>query len=72
MTRQEFIDELIRRFTDSVTKGMPDFSEIQSTDDPNVFICVKEGDYYFAHVLPPGEPIVTFRKATVKENVKEE
>ena len=72
MTRQEFIDELIRRFTDSVTKGMPGFSEVNATDDPNVFVAMKDGDYYFARILPPGEPIVTFRKATVKENVKEE
>lgn len=67
MTRQEFIDELVRRFTDSVTEGMPDFDGVQTTDNPNVFIGEKDGDYYFAHILPPGEPIVTFRKAMVEE-----
>ena len=72
MTRQEFINELIRRFTDGVTEKMPDFREVQATDDPNTFVCMKGDDYYFAHILPPGEPLVTFRKAIVSEIVKED
>lgn len=72
MSREDFINELIRRFSDSITENMPDFKEVQATDDPNVFVCMKGDDYYFAHILPPGEPIATFRKATVTEIVKED
>jgi hypothetical protein len=69
MTRNDFADMLIERFTNSIRKNLADFDYAEETDDPHKFLVFKGGDVLFAEINSPHEPIVIFRKATVMEPV---
>ena len=67
MTREEFIEELVRRFSADVTNKFPYFKEIRTTDNPNVFVGEKDGAYFFINIHQLFDPLITFSKAIVEK-----
>ena len=72
MNREEFIEELVRRFSADITNKFPYFKEICQTENPNTFIGKKDGAYFFIHIRPLFDPLITFSEAKVEKIEQQE